>query len=438
MHFNISLEDAHNILTRASAPVEGKTLLISDALGRILSRDITTPVNLPLFDKSAMDGYALQSCDIAKASHKNPVLLSIIDETRAGIIPQKEVVSGTAIKIMTGAAIPKGADVVVKSEDVLRCADKIKINKPFHAGTNQVMAGEDIQVGELIAPKGTAVSPPLIGLLAGLGIIGVPVYKKITVAVMSTGDELIHPSENSGPGKTFNSSLYGIMAQCCSAGASPISLGIVPDDAKAVARKMSIGLDQADIVITTGGTSDGDYDVIEEAMMLTGAKIMFNGVAIKSGSPILAGEKNGKFIISLSGNPSGAMATFDLIVTVLLNKLMGYPRPLPFRIEVVMAQGYLRRSPVRRLLHARLFSQAGVNYAELTDHHSRGMVESAMESNFFIDIPAGSGYINSGELVWGFPVGNLNQKYSQTAEQVSAEDHRQGQYHQDFGFPRTA
>ncbi len=438
MRFNISLEDAHNILLSHSTPVEENSIFINEALGKILSRDISAHGNLPPFEKSSMDGYALRSADIAKALPTNPVALFVVDETRAGFIPEKQVTTRTAVRVMTGAAIPQGADTVVRSEDVSAIGNKIKVCKPIDAGTNLVKAGEDISAGELIAPKGIPVSPSLIGLLAGLGMIQIPVRREVCVAVMSTGDELIDPSAKPRPGKIFNSSLYGIMAQCQAAGAKPISLGVVPDKAMVVAQKMSEGLKKADIVITTGGTSAGDYDVVEEAMMLTGAKILFNGVAVKSGSPVLAGKRNGKFIISLSGNPSGAAATFDLIVMVLLNKLMGFAKPLPSRIEAVMTEGYLRRSPVRRLLRAKISRQAGTDYVELTDHHSKGMIESIMDSNFFIDIPAGSGYIHPGELVWGFPAGDLNRMYSQITEQAPAGFSHQMQHRQHYGFYRTA
>ncbi|MBU1170878.1 MAG: molybdopterin molybdotransferase MoeA [Proteobacteria bacterium] len=430
MRYDVSLETAHRILLNASSPVEMGVVTIGDAYGRILSRDVFSPINLPPFRKSAMDGYALRSFDIAKASRKKPVRLRVIDQARAGYMPENGIRPGTAVNVMTGAVVPDGADVVVRSEDVDLCSEGIIVNKAFCAGTYLVMPGEDVPMGESIARKGALITPPMVGLLAGLGLVQIPVYRKVVIALMSTGDELIDPADPYRPGKIFNSSLYGILGRCQAAGAQPLHLGTVPDQVTRVAEKMSEGLEKADIVITTGGTSNGLFDVTKDAMLLAGAEILFNGVAVKSGSPIFAGKRNGRFIISLPGNPAGAMAAFDLIVMVLINNLRGLSHPFLPRIEAVMAGSYLRFSPVRRLLHARLFRQYGVDYVALADHHSRCMVESIVDSNFFIDVPAGSRYIQAGERVWGFPVGDLGRVYSDIAVQMVEKN--AGLFHADY------
>lgn len=434
MRYDVSLEAAHHVLINASCPVEKETAGIDQASGRILARDVFAPVNIPPFRKSAMDGYALRCSDSKGASSGKPVRLRIVDVARAGYASKKRVEPGTAIKVMTGAVVPDGADVVLRSEDVDVCHEDILVTDACRAGQNLVMPGEDVHMGELVAPRGAGITPPLVGLLAGLGIVRVPVYRNVSVAVMSTGDELMDPSEPPHPSKIFNSSLYGIMARCREAGALSIQIGSVPDHVGRVAKKMAEGLKQADIVITTGGTSAGTYDVVEDAMVQAGADILFKGVSVKSGSPILAAKRDDRFIVSLPGNPSGAMAGFDLIVTVLINHLRGLAKPFPTRVEAVLVDSYPRFSPVRRLLHARLFRQEGVDYAELTDHHSRGMVDSIVSTNFYIDIPAGSSALHPGELVWGVPVGALSRVYSDIAAQSA--DHHLGVFRTASGVSR--
>ena len=186
-----------------------------------------------------MDGYALNSTDIRGASKASPVWLSVVDEARAGFQAGRGVTPGTTVKVMTGAVVPEGADVVLRSEDVDVCQDKIIVKKSFAPGTHLVMPGEDVAKGELIARQGALLTPPLIGLLAGLGLVRLPVFRNVTVAVMSTGDELIDPGESQSPGKIFNSSLYGIMARCQEAGVMPLQLGIVSDEVGCVAEKMA-------------------------------------------------------------------------------------------------------------------------------------------------------------------------------------------------------
>lgn len=293
MLMNVTLEDAHSILWGLCTPVEENFISIDESAGRTLSREITAERSIPPFNKSGMDGYAIRAKDTWRASQDNPVKLKVIDKVRAGVVPGKMVKAGTAIKIMTGAAIPESSDAVVKFEEVVCNKKNIVITRAIKAGENIILTGEDVQCGEMIAGKGTKLTPSLVSVLAGLGINRVPVYRKVKVAVINTGDELMHPAEDPFYGRIYNSSHYGIIAKCVEAGAEPYKLGIAPDIMEKVAERISEGLEIADLVVTTGGVLSGDYDVVEDAMTHIGATLLFKGLAIRSGSTMLAAVKDG-------------------------------------------------------------------------------------------------------------------------------------------------
>ncbi|HZK53553.1 MAG TPA: molybdopterin molybdotransferase MoeA [Desulfosporosinus sp.] len=240
MKNNIQLEEAQNLLLDRITPV-GKCLVsLLEASGRILSQDIKAGTSIPPFSKSALDGYALIASDTRQADSSAPVRLRVIEETRAGFIAQEKVVSGTTIKVMTGSPIPNGANTLVKHEEVVRNGDYVSIFRTIKAQDNVIKAGEDIEEGKVVAHKGSLITPPLVALLAGLGISQVPVYAKAKIAIMSTGDELLDPSEKLQPGKIYNSSLYGLMARCSEMGAQALNLGIVPDEIEATTARKNI------------------------------------------------------------------------------------------------------------------------------------------------------------------------------------------------------
>jgi molybdopterin molybdotransferase len=411
MRRNVSLEEAHGILLNSCAPVPERRVSIADASGRILSRDIRAAGDMPPFNKSAMDGYAVRACDTISASHEKRTTLRVIDKITAGFVPTQKVVAGSAVKIMTGAPLPEGADCVIRFEDVEIHDDYIAVAQKQSPGGNVIHTGEELGSGDLIAGKGTRVTPSLVGIMAGLGMSEIPVYRGVVAAVMSTGSELLDPSEAAAPGKIYNNSLYGIMARCTEIGVRALNLGMVPDMAESVSAMIVSGLRDADCVITTGGVSSGECDVVEEGMLLAGATILFKGLAVRSGSSIRAGIKNGKFILALSGNPVAALSTFDLTGTTLLKKLMGLAKPFPPRVEAVMTDNVTTGCPARRLLHARLFRQDGIDCVSLTGSGGRGKLVSLLRSNFLVDVPSGTGYIAAGQKVMGYLVGDTEQIY---------------------------
>jgi molybdenum cofactor synthesis domain len=408
MRQNISLEEAQELLLgKTIEPGENSVLLI-DALGRIVSRDIVAPENSPFFDRSPLDGYALLASDTQDATLSRPVCLKVLEEVPAGYIAANKVTSGTAIKVMTGAPIPEGADVVVKYEEVERERGLVSIFKPLKSRNNIVYAGEDIKKGDLIAKQGSVVTPALIGLLAGFGLSSVFVYRRMKVGILSTGDELLEAGESVRPGKIYDSSRSTLQARCLELGAEPIMLGNVADRQDQVAERILEGLKHADMLITTGGVSVGDYDVVQDALKAIGAELIFWKVNIKPGSPILAATKDDKIIIGLSGSPVAALITFDVLVIPLLKKMMGQRKYLYSTVQGTLLDGFKKPSEKRRLLRARILVRNEKILIKLTGIQNNSALKSMLECNLFVDVPAGSGPLYPGDSVSAFIIGNVD------------------------------
>lgn len=408
MKKNVSLEEARALLLEKASPVQECYVSLGNALGRVISQDITAGENSPPFTKSPLDGYALLAKDTKTAGEPGGVLLEVIEEVPAGYFPVKKIVPGTAIKVMTGAPLPEGADVVVRYEDAVRQENYIRLNCALQAGSNVIYEGEDIIKGETVANKGTLLTPPFVGLLASIGTAKVPVFAKVRVAVFSTGDELLDPAQKLQPGKIYNSNLHSLLAACQQLGTEPLSFGVVPDAQEATAERIAAALNEADIVITTGGVSVGDYDVVIDALKALEANIIFWRVDMKPGSPVVAAEKNNKLIICLSGNPAAAFITFDLLAVPVIKKMMGLSRHLPVQVAATFVDHFEKSSPQRRFLRARLFRQDETNFIKLTGKQSNGILKSLLDCNALIDVPAGHDGLTAGQKVSAVVVGSID------------------------------
>lgn len=413
MRENLLLEEAQEALLNLARPLGETMVPLMEAAGRVIANDIIAFDNIPPFNKSPLDGYALRANDTRKASPANPVTLTVLEEVRAGFMPEQAVVPGTAIKIMTGAPIPAGADVVIKYEDVKEKNNCIEVYQPLKAGNNIILAGNDINRGELVASQGSLINPALAGLLASLGLYEVPVFPQVKAAIVSTGDELIEPSQPLTPGKIYNSSLYSLEARTRELGAIPVTLENVPDKVKAVVACFKQGLEMADLVISTGGVSVGDYDVVQDALSDLGAETVFWKIKMKPGSPLIAAVKDNKLIIGLSGNPAAAMVTFDLMVVPVLKKMMGHKLFLPVKIKAVFLDRFDKSSPQRRFLRARLHRKNGMDFVRLTGEQGNGVLKSMIACNVLIDVPAGSGPLKTGQQVNAYITGNINESYQE-------------------------
>lgn len=315
----ITVEQALDIIRQNIPPAQFERIHLPDSLGRALAEDVFSDVDMPPFDKSAMDGYAVRSEDIQSP----PVELEVLEIVPAGQMPSKEVKPGKAIKIMTGAPVPRGADAVIMVEQTqyepairtVRCLNTIKKN------VNICFKAEDINAGAKVISRDTKITPQVIGLLAAVGKDKVQVYKYPSIAIATTGDELVEVAQKPKGAQIRNSNTYSLLAQLTNIGMEVKSFGIVKDDIDIMAENVSAGL-KSDMLILTGGVSMGDYDIVEDVFKKLGIKILFDQVAIKPGKPTVFGiAPQGKLVFGLPGNPVSAFVITEVFIKETLSRL---------------------------------------------------------------------------------------------------------------------
>lgn len=398
----ISLEKAQQIIMGLAFTPQKEKVNLSDSLHRVLAEEIVSGERLPPFDRSPYDGYAFIAGDTKEATENNPVTLKIIYELAAGSAPEQPVLHGQAVKILTGAPIPEGADAVVKYEETEFTDQTVKIFAPAKKNSNIVTAGEDITVGDVIAQAGTVISPPVIGLMAAVGLNSVPVYRRPKIAIGCTGDELIEAGEPLEAGKIRNSNLYTISAYLSEIGADTVSLGTARDKTDEVAELIKKGLEQADMVITTGGVSVGDYDVVRFAAERLGAEILFWKIAIKPGSSVLAARLDGKLILGLSGNPAAAVIGLELLGIPFVKAICGREASFPEKIKAEMLTPFTKASPQRRFIRGRLMLKDGQVFFQPTGEQGNGVLSSLCGCDLLGEIPAGSPPVDAGTVIDAF------------------------------------
>lgn len=400
MKKNVSIEEARQLLTDAAVAVEEKEIVaLEAALGRTVFARVNAPNQLPLFHKSPLDGYAVRAEDTQSASEAQPAELEVIEEYHAGHVPRRTVGKGQASKLMTGAPMPEGADAVIKYEDVQRVGSWVQLFYPLKKNSNVIFAGEDIRKGDCMVEPGEIVTPASIGALAAVGVAQVPVRRKIRAAFLSTGDELIEPSQTLTAGKIFNSNLHSLNAASRALGVEVILSGTVADDKEQINAALETALARADIVITTGGVSVGEYDFIPVCLEAVGAKVLFQGVRLKPGSPALAARRGSKILLGLSGNAAAASITFQLLAVPLLKKMMGRKEWIFPETQAVLMDDFLKGSPQRRLLRGHFVIKPEKNEIHLTGSQTNGAVKSFIGCNALVDIPAESGPLCKGQTV---------------------------------------
>lgn len=395
----ISLEKALEIFEKYIASTDVEEISIVDSFERILAEEIVAGFPLPPFNRSPLDGYALRSADTCQATEETPVALKITQTMFAGEVSPKPLLPGEAAAVTTGTLLPEGSDAVVKFEDIRREGDTIFISSPLRAKENFVPAGEDVTVGEKVLEPGTNITPAAIGLLASLGKQTVKVFKRPRVAICSIGDELLEIGQQLTPGKIYNSNVYSLAAQIKEAGGVAFPRSSVLDETTAIAQVITESLADYDMVITSGGASVGGKDLIKDAIALSGANTLFWKVGMKPGTPAVCGEKNGKLIIGLSGNPSAAMITFIMLVRPILRMMAGKPSGDLTQVNALMEKPFKKSSKQRRLLRSCVTWKDGAYYAIPAGIQSPGALKSMLLCNALVDIPAGSGPLQVGDKV---------------------------------------
>ena len=391
----ISLEQALNILMDhvTHGKTERKTL--EDCLGLVLSEDVYALLDMPPFSRSAQDGYALCSKDSIGATGENPVKLKVTGKIYAGDHLDVQVRPGEAVRIMTGAMVPAGADCVLRQEDTDEGEDVVQIYKEVEPGCSICFKGEEYKKGHTLLHAGTKIDAAALAVASGNGIMELPVYERVKAAVVSSGSEVVEPGAPLTPGKIYNTNTIYMKARLSQLGAKVMMTRTVGDDLEVMAEALKEAADQAELVVTTGGVSVGQKDLTEEALLSIGAKILFHGIAIKPGMPTLAAEKDGVLFIGLSGNPFSAAIPFEMFVREILSLKMGDP-DLKLRRETLTAvTGFSKNSRRRRFLRGK----AEGKEVWLPDQQANGQMRSMVGCNCLIEIPAGSGPVKAGDKV---------------------------------------
>jgi len=341
----------------------------------------------------------MRAADTAGASTDEPIILRVVQTVYAGEVPPNPLEAGEACAVTTGAPLPEGSDTVIKFEDVAQEGNTIAVNRPLRAEDNVVSEGEDVALGEKVLEVGAHITPAVVGLLASLGSEKVRVFKKPRVAIVSIGDELIGLGQPLKFGKIYNSNQYTLSAQVREAGGIPFLLGTIPDDTGAIAATLKQASDEYDLIITTGGASVGRKDLVKEAIRVSGARILFWKVGIQPGTPVVCGEKNGKLIVGLSGNPSAATITFLLLARPAIRTMAGYKTVNLPEVCALMDQPFNKTSKHRRFLRATVTWENGAYHAVPAGIQSPGALKSMVLCNALVSMPPGHGPLQRAEEV---------------------------------------
>ncbi|MDR3363440.1 MAG: molybdopterin molybdotransferase MoeA [Clostridiales Family XIII bacterium] len=400
----IEVEEAQKLLLDLPVKLDTEPVPIGDALGRVAAEAVRADIPFPPFDRSPFDGYAFRGEDTAPASRETPVTLKIWQEIPAGHMPMGAVTEGKAAKILTGAPIPPGADAVVKFEDTEFTEGDVALFAPVAPGVNIVRAGEDIPAGTVILMQGAPIEPADMGLLAAQGLKSVKVFRRPLISVINTGSELAELGRPLPPGMIYNSSMFTLQGFLAKMGAGFRDGGIVNDDESAIAARVRAELATADMVITTGGASVGDYDCAKGAAERAGADILFWKIRMRPGGSMLAYTLGGKPVLALSGNPGAAVLGLLLIGLPCIKKHCGLADLRPETCTVRLASGMKKSSPKRRIVRGHLKIEDGEAFFAENTGQGGGDISSLVNCDLLADIPAGSPPLEAGARVKAYRV----------------------------------
>ncbi len=368
---------------------------VINSIGRVTYEDIYSCINIPPFDRSPLDGYAVNHKDLEGASRETPVVLKVTQNIYAGDSPAGVLSAKEAARVMTGAPLPEGSDCVVRQEDTDYGEGQVKIYISHKKHENFCFKGEDVYTGKLLLKKGQKLDSAAVAVLSAQGISKVKVFIVPKVGVISTGSELIEPGTPLTMGKIYDSNSMYMCARIQSMGGVCVSGGNIADEPEILSKTVLELLSQCDLVITTGGVSVGEHDYMPKVSEIINAEVLFHGVKVKPGSPVLALKKEGKILLCLSGNPFAAATTFELLAVPIFRKLSGYAESLLTSLKGVLCSEFNKSSHGRRFIRAKMI---GGNVF-LPDNHSSGSLSSLIGCNCLIDIPAKSSPLTVGTEV---------------------------------------
>ena len=367
---------------------------LDESVGRVLAENICAETDLPLFDNSSMDGFALLASDVTQTGATTPITLKVVDDIPAGKMPTKHLKSGEAARIMTGAPLPAGADAVAPVEETdfnnrapgTPLPEKVKIYKTANLGENIRKRGDDIQRGEKILPRGQRLRAQDLGMLAMLGVAQVPVYRKPRVALLSSGDELLSIDEALSDGKIYDVNSYTLRALLESAGCEIIPLGVAEDTPESVKTALDKAKD-ADLILSSAGVSMGSFDYIKTIIEKEG-NLNFWRINMRPGKPLTFGDYKNIPFIGLAGNPVSAFVGFMVFVRPVIEKMLGRTRQAQSRARAQLTER-IQSDGRESYQRARVHREKGQLYAELTGHQGSGNLFSMVQANALLIIPAG-------------------------------------------------
>jgi molybdopterin molybdotransferase len=385
LHF----EEALKIVLTDIETIGTARVSITNALNRILAEDLISDIDMPPFNKAAMDGFACRRQDL-----KAP--LEVIEEIPAGATPLKKIGPGQCSRIMTGAPVPEGADFILMKEYAVTAGDDKIICTKELLSDNICLKGEDNRQGDVVLTKGTLLKPQHIAILASVGCTELLVYKVPSVAVISTGNELVEPNIKPEISKIRNSNGYQIIAQCVQMGLYPEYLGIVADDGVKLTHLLSDAITKYDVVIMSGGVSVGDYDYVPEVLKKLGVDIRFHGVQAKPGKHLLFGRKGNHFVVGLPGNPVSSFVQFEILVQPLLQKLMGQA-PKQLALHIPLDEDYKRKKDdVLAFSPVQITENGSVKPLE---YHGSAHIHAYVNAHGIMEVPIGIAEYKKGDIV---------------------------------------
>ena len=392
---SVTLEEARALVVEHTPVLREEWVPLTEAAGRRLTREIRSTLFQPPFDRSPLDGYAVIAADAAEAAPDHPVRLQVVDKLYAGMPSETGICRGQAVRLMTGCMIPAGADTVIRQEDTDLGENTVQIFQPGTTGRNICRRGEEYQPGELLLASGERVDAAAAAVAAGAGMTELPVRRHPQAAILTTGDEVCQAGTPLSPGKIYDSNTAYLQARLRQLGVLSEEALRVGDDLEQLTAALRRQAGRVDILLTTGGVSVGQKDLLEEAAVAAGAQVIFHGIAMKPGMPTLFAVLGQTLLLGLSGNPFSAAVPFELLLRPMLAKMLGDAALELQPDTAVAAQGFEKSSPSRRFLRA--CCREGKAYPPAAQ--SNGQMRSMIGCNCLIDVPAGSGAIHAGDPV---------------------------------------
>ena len=409
---SLTVREAAEALLAELTPLERETVVLDAAVGRVLARDVVSPLALPPWDNASMDGYAVRAEDVRGARGDAPVALPVTGTIPAGGMPDSPLAPGTAIRIMTGAPVPEGADSVIRVEDTDRGDQQVLIADARDAGRNVRPRGEDLRKGEVALEAGTVIGPAQFGVLASIGAATVEVHRKPRVAVLATGDELVDVDEFDqvmAGRRIVSSNSYTLRAAASVAGADVVDLGRCGDDRQALRERLESADGGCDLLLTSGGVSVGTFDFTREVLRELGAKMKFWRVKIRPGGPLGFGLLRDTPWLGLPGNPVSALVTFELFARPAIRRLRGERSPFPRPVTVTLEEEVSIGAPLTHFLRVKLSSDArGALRARLTGPQGSGLLTSMARADALLVVPLeqfGRGPVSAGATLPALPLG---------------------------------